>query len=301
MCRQSYSGASSQLVHPGKYQIKTADGFSYDSFNPRARPSLWCVQRMFEKCNFLGFLAEPGHWGTQFLDIGRFDCMIFLAAVEMRCKPELYDHRTRKQPVQVDSELVRVGNTSFKIRSSLFLPEIAKPVTQEDMYFVFIDKDTRKPTSPPSWWKEKYARYSQPNEGPRGMRSYDLSQAADAVDHEEFRVRSVDLDPYCHVNNAAYLRFCYETYVSSHIRKFGYRSNGDPFRNVRNIICNFKGDADFGDLLKVSFIEAPCNEGALYFQIVNGSKGVIFECTMEFFPQLECEREEREKYAVTMG
>ncbi|GFO26500.1 hypothetical protein PoB_005300500 [Plakobranchus ocellatus] len=204
----------------------------------------------------------------------------------MSCEPEIYDPKVVKQPVEIDFELVYVGNTSYMLRNYLYLPQFKKPLAKKDVCLVVVDKDTHRPQKLPDWWKEKYSQYSLPAEKPISFKSFDFAQPGAIVQHENIVVRTTDLDGLCHVNNASFVRFCYEAYIACHVRQFGYTPQADPYRNVKTVSCVFKGEAELGNLLQVSFVQDPDNRDTYHFQILKNPGGIIFESCLEFFPQL---------------
>ena len=50
--------------------------------------------------------------------------MLYIVSLKLSCEPDLYNLDVKKQPVDIDNELVYVGNTSFKIRSNLFVSQV---------------------------------------------------------------------------------------------------------------------------------------------------------------------------------
>ena len=163
--------------------------------------------------------------------------------------------------------------------------QMSKKVAEQDISLVHVDTKTRKPTTPPKWWKEKYAPYSLPNEVPIKPEYLDFSQQTEDIQEDEFIVRSSDLDPYCHVNNISFIRLCYEAYITSHVRHFGYTGQGDPFRNVKELSCAFRGEAGLGDLLRVALVKDPSDKDMCHFQINKGSQ-MVFQCYLKFYPQI---------------
>ena len=147
-----------------------------------------------------------------------------------------------------------------------------------------VDKETRRPSLLPTWWVEKYTHYSLPNEGPIKAKYLDFSNWTGKINEHGFIVRSMDLDAYFHVNNMCFIRYCYEAYIFHYVRQFGYANQADAFRNIKDLICAFRGEAGLGDLLKVSFVVDSGDEDTCHFQITNDSR-IIFQCLFKFFPQ----------------
>ncbi|GFO05003.1 hypothetical protein PoB_003150800 [Plakobranchus ocellatus] len=285
LCRQIFSATSSHLVHPGKHLFKTPAGFNYDSFTAAAQPTIWSVTRVIEMSHAIGFWATPDGCEEQFLDFGKTKTLAIVASIQLHCEPELYDQDVEKQPVEVTNDLVLVGNTSFKLRSHIFLPEVKKPVVNEDRFVVMVDPNTLRPATFPPWWLDKYGQYSLPGEQRLRVEAFDFKKASNV--HEEFFiVRTIDLDPNCHANNSSYIRFCYDTFVSAQLREFGQGAGGgDPFRNIRQLVCTYKGQAKIGDKLKVRFAQDASDGNMYHFEILKDNDScVLFETSMEFFP-----------------
>ncbi|RUS69170.1 hypothetical protein EGW08_023071 [Elysia chlorotica] len=270
---------TTQLVHPARFKMNVPEGYTYENFNAVGHPTVWSTIRHFEIARLLGFWADTG---DNFLDMRKIDKMIFIASLKLSCDPGLYNPDMKKQPVETDNELVYVGKTSFKIRSNLFLSQAKGAMVQQDISFVMVDTETRRPTVPPAWWVDKFAPYSLPNEGPIKANHLNFSNWTGKVYDEEYVVRSMDLDAYFHLNNICFIRICYEAYVSSFVRQFGHANEADAFRNVKDLSCIFRGEARLGDLLKISFAVDPNDEDTCHFLIMNGSR-LIFQCLIKFF------------------
>ena len=82
---------------------------------------MWSIIRQFEMARVMGF------WGTgsQLADLGQLENMVYVASLKLTCEPDLYNSDVKKQPAETNTELVYVGNTSFKIRSNLFLSQVS--------------------------------------------------------------------------------------------------------------------------------------------------------------------------------
>ncbi|GFO08029.1 hypothetical protein PoB_003453400, partial [Plakobranchus ocellatus] len=125
ICHQAYVTALPQLVHPGKFSLKTAEVFSYDSYNPRGILPVWSILKVSEASRCFAFWGDPQRWNCthNFLHINALDSISLIVSIKMSCEPEIYDPKVVKQPVEIDFELVYVGNTSYVLRNNLYLPQ----------------------------------------------------------------------------------------------------------------------------------------------------------------------------------
>lgn len=285
IAQQAFGSAKVQIVHPGRRKMKIPEGYTYEAFNSKAQPTVWSTLRHFEATRVMNFWKVPSQGEYQFLDIGSLPRMVYIVSTKLSCEPDLYNPDIEKSPVKTDNQLVYVGNTSFKIRSDLLITEDLQKVAQQDICTVLVDKETRRPSAPPAWWGEKYARYSLPDEGPIKAEYFDFRSWTGKVHEEKFVVRSADVDPYFHLNNLVFSRFCYEAYVSYYLREFGNSDPGSAVRNVKDLVCTYKGEAALGEELNVALVIDPNFDEICHFEITKGST-LIFQCQITFFPQV---------------
>ncbi|GFR60083.1 hypothetical protein ElyMa_005399100 [Elysia marginata] len=162
IAQQACGPAPFQLVNPGRCKTKVPEGYTYECFNSKGQPTVWSTIRHFESARVVTFWKFPEQQDKQFLEMSSLDRMLYIASLKLSCEPDLYNTNVQKQPVETDNELVYVGNTSFKIRSNLFMSPALERVAHQDISLVFIDPETKRPSMPATWWKEKYAPYSLP-------------------------------------------------------------------------------------------------------------------------------------------
>ena len=158
-------------------------------------------------------------------------------------------------------------------------------MAQKEMFTVLVDQNTRKPAAPPAWWRDKHLPYSRTGEKRIPPPPFDFSTWTGSKQQEDVYVLTMDVDANRHCHFTAFVRFCCEAYGRSQFRQFGHTSRGDPFRDVKSLVCAFKGEASLGDLLKVCFVQDVKDSDTYHFQIVNPQETVIFECCLTFFPQ----------------
>ena len=77
--------------------------------------------------------------------------------METRVTPDLYDPLTCKGPLETTVELVQQDGKSFKLRTTVYLAKDGTTLAECDVQSVVVSASTRKPTEPPSWWREEYA------------------------------------------------------------------------------------------------------------------------------------------------
>ncbi|GFR87743.1 hypothetical protein ElyMa_000754200 [Elysia marginata] len=227
--------------------------------------------------------------GPQYLDVGELGYLTYVSSLKLSCEPELYDCNLQKQPIKVVNELIYVGNTSFKTRVKMYFPNVEKPVAQKDLVRVFVDPTTMRPVAPPAWWREKHLPYSRADERRISKPPFDFKTWSGAMQQEDIRVQVRDLNAKGHCDWVSFVWLCYEAYGSSQYKRFGRTLKGDLLRDVKCLVCAYKGEAGLGDLLKVFFLQDPVDTDTYHFQLAKRQEEketVIFECHVIFFSQV---------------
>ncbi|RUS71317.1 hypothetical protein EGW08_020925 [Elysia chlorotica] len=281
--RQAYPNAVVTLINPGHCETEASGVFNSASFNPNGHLSVRAILDLYD----INGYSRSEHTDSHYLDPDLLGCLVFIGSLRLTCEPELYDCSLTKQPVKVVNNLVYIGKSSIKTRIRIHFPEVEKPVAELELGIIFVDPKTRKPSVLPDWWRAKHAPYCEAGGGPIPPPTSDPNLwTGKYVRQEDIYVQIIDLDPNRHCHFTSFVRFCCEAFGRSQYRHFGFTSRGDPLRDVRTLVCTFKGEARLGDVLKVYFVQDLDDKDTYHFRIVNEAKAVIFESRLQFFPQI---------------
>lgn len=298
LAKQCSNGVFSKHQHsPVKFRSVIQAGFPYEAFNARGVLHPMGVLKLLERARITGFWAQDyeqlskekaklenlGHSSEQpFIDMNKLENLIYMASTSLQIEPKVYDYETEKQPIMVDLELDYIGNTSFKLKNSMYFPGQPEPLIQSEMQVVFIDPQTKKPSPPAQWWLDKFRPHVSKSSKPLILEKTQIPKDIQ-VEEEDVLVTPSDVDAYLHLSSSHYIKFVVDSYICWHIKKYGYERNGDPFRNLKSMSQSFLGEAAAGDLLKVKFWPSKDNENLFHFHILK-DQNLIHECIAEFYP-----------------
>ena len=218
-----------------------------------------------------------------FLDIDKIchNRLMFMAYTSTKVWPNLYDHSVCKNPLELHSELINVGKTSFGIKTSIGIEKLDLPLCENFVQPVLIDKTTRKPTMPPEWWIEKYSK------GLEGKGSLRLSRHAvpeHGVSHRyQTKISASDLDSFWHANWSSYLKFSYNALVDYTMSKHDHGNIASAFRQSKQFSLLYLQETNLNDTLDIDLWEDPEHSNLFKFQFYKGSD-VVCESQIELYP-----------------
>ncbi|GFR86842.1 hypothetical protein ElyMa_004208500 [Elysia marginata] len=204
-----------------------------------------------------------------------------MAYTSTKVSPKLYDYSVCKSPLEIHSELVSIGRTSFGMTTSIFTEGIDEPLCENYVQPVFINSATRKPCQPPDWWTEKFTQ------GLEDRGSFRLSRhiipESGILHRYQTKISASDLDAFWHVNWSNYLKFTYNAFVEYAISKHGPGNIAQAFRNSKQFSLLYLQEANLNDTLDIRLWKDPENTNLFKFQFLNDSD-VICESQIELYP-----------------
>ena len=197
----------------------------------------------------------------------------------IRIEQRFYQISTPKYPLTISMQLTHLGRTSFTIVYSIGSPGNGTYATVK-ILGVFVDKKTRRPTSLPQWWKEKYSLIQSPSQPPN---VYGLKRPECSISFP-VSINYSDTDENCHTTWPFYMRMCYDAFVDGTMRKAYKRINDeDASRGVKTLELVFKKESLLGDDLNVHSWETDRHDvRELGFEITKGTE-ICVQAKMEFY------------------
>ncbi|GFO11424.1 hypothetical protein PoB_003792900 [Plakobranchus ocellatus] len=258
-------------------------GFPYQAFNGKGQINPWSIVTMVEVCRSGSFnrLTPSDH---TFLDMDKLyeQNLVFIVATTTKISPSFYDHALPKAPVEMHSELIHVGKTSFTQRTSLYFEGSDLPVCENETQSVLVDVATRKPNQPPDWWRKKYdvdLEGEQPLKIPRHV-----VPESGVLSKNQIQIKASDLDVYWHTNWSNYVKFSYDAFVDFAIKKHGPSNIPRAFRKCKNFSVLYMKEANLMDTVDICMWKDFDNSNLFKFQFCNKSSDVISESQLEFYP-----------------
>ena len=234
------------------------------------------IMMMLERCRLTSWF----HDSAPFMSMNKLDMMIYMVTASLHIDNKVYNTSLEKQPVTVEQELGYLGNSSFKLKTNIVFPGHPQALIQGQQMYVLVDKLTKRPARPPTWWSDQL----KPSVDPSGTPfKFPSTQMPDAVRVSQIVVNPSDTDFYLHAGSANYVKFVTDAYTAWHVREFGFEGHGDPFRAVKTMVQSFKGEAALGDVLSVKFWPSDHNQDLFHFHLIKNQQ-VIHECDVEFYP-----------------
>ncbi|XP_035824836.1 uncharacterized protein LOC101852464 [Aplysia californica] len=284
LSQQAFTGVCKEFLSPTSYRATIPGGFAYDAFNAKAKLQPHSIMRMLEFARIVSWYDPASERPRTFMDMDKLDSVFFMVSLKVKFSEEVYNPALEKRPAHINSEVTFLGNMSFTSKDHLYVGESGDShLLEGDAQFVFIDLMSRKPTTPPDWFREKYAREVRSGGEPLIVPTLHVPESVTVLE-DTYSIAPSDLDPNMHVNWTNYVRLYMDSLIKWHVRTYGFETNGDPFRRVKTLQQNFRGESRLGDTLNVSFWQNKTNQDKFHF-LVRKSSRVINECTMEFYPQ----------------
>ncbi len=226
-------------------------------------------------------LDDSGH---TFMDYGAMtdDIFTFMASSEFEIDKAMYDVHGPKWPLQVHAQLGYIGKSSSNSVSSLVVPSTGQVLVKNVNQVVSIDKQTRKPTPLPTWWKEKFGDKAVRKE-PLIISKFSKPESANVFTRY---VTWTETDMYQHVNWASYV--VYSVDALHHGLKKGVFSNMTKaiVRNgIKLMRMAYFGECVEGDELEVYFWEVDDQLRTVCFDIQKDGASV-FQNTLTYHDSL---------------
>ena len=229
----------------------------------------------------VAYAFYPFDTDGSFLDMHQIskDYIFFNVCMTARIEQMFYQISTPKYPLTISMQLTHLGRTSFTIVYSIGSPGNGTYATVK-ILGVFVDKKTRRPTSLPQWWKEKYSLIQSPSQPPN---VYGLKRPVCSISFP-VSINYSDTDENCHTTCPFYMRMCYDAFVDGTMRKAYKRINDeDTSRGVKTLELVFKKESLLGDDLNVHSWETDRHDvRELGFEITNGTE-ICVQAKMEFY------------------
>ncbi|XP_067686904.1 uncharacterized protein [Haliotis asinina] len=256
-------------------------GFAVDAFDVYGNCHAWGIVKMIGRAvDFAHCFALDSSSERFFLDYAiLFDELFtFMASSSIEFDKSLYNPLVSKWPLNINVHLGYVGTSSINFVSNIVEPSSGEILVRNVNQLVAIDKETRKPTPLPSWWKKKH--------GDKAVRKeplivQKLSKPDDAHTYT-FRVSWSEIDLYNHVNWTSYV--LYSINALHHGIKEGVLRgiNKEVVKNgVQRMQMAYFGECVEGDQLTVYFWEVEDQPRTVYFDMERDGR-TVFQNTLTY-------------------
>ncbi|XP_046563618.1 uncharacterized protein LOC124272481 isoform X2 [Haliotis rubra] len=260
--------------------VVEAPGPSFESFDVYGNCKIWSIMRLMGACRYFAYHYPLDKTGHSFMDYGQMtDGMFtFMASSQFEIEKSMYDRHVSKWPVKVKVQLGYIGKSSTNSVSSLIVPSTGETLVRNVNQIVAIDKETRKPTPFPSWWKEKHGEKAVRKEP---LIVQKLSKPDNAHTYT-LRVSWSETDMYNHVNWASYVVFSIDA-LHHGIKEGVLRGmNKEVVKNgIQRMQMAYFGECVEGDQLTVYFWEVEDQPRTVYFAIERDGTSV-FQNTLTY-------------------
>lgn len=230
----------------------------------------WSLLTLFESGRAFAFWPIPHAERPEgsFLDSHQLLAkdLYFIATAKLHIDKEFHNSNAPKFPLTMDKVLSFVGNSSFRLDSTLNHPENSKPYATCSVQTVFVDSTTRKPKVLPDWWKEKYACDLKKE---NHLKFEDFVKN-DSITYHSFplTVCPRDTDSYHHSNWTSYIRFCYDACVHG-VANSQYRNITEASieQGIKTLDVTFKNESSDGDNLDIVSWEDQDDNNTIRFEV----------------------------------
>ncbi|KAK3797365.1 hypothetical protein RRG08_045723 [Elysia crispata] len=265
-----------------KHQVESHfPGISYDDFDRGGSISPWKICRMFEAGR-----AIPSIVGN-YLDGNTLTTdkhALFVLGGEYYFDPCLWDvaRKFNYFPYKVTLETINLGQTSVTLRQVLINKLDNKELATFYLKMVLVDRISRRPTTLPSWYQEKFKDVK----GRVGDQAKFLLNSQLVVPEGAFQVeRQVmpsDTDHNGHTNQGSYVRFCLDAaQVANKAGVLEYVQGDICLYPVLKISISYKGESDSGDRLMTHLWQDDLSPQMLHFATYREAK-LILVATITF-------------------
>lgn len=220
---------------------------------------------------------------TNFIDCGKLyeKYFVFIASTASRILPELYDISINKSPLELHVKLDYIGNTTFNTKTTISIQGSGILLCENDAQSVCVQKETRKSTPLPDWWKEKY---SAANGKPLKLARLNVLENV-AFTEQRLQVQASEVDAYMHINWSNFVKYCSDAFVLSQLQKDPGNTSGNMFRNVKNFSASYIKESNLGDFITVKFWQDAVNIDMYNFQVLK-DLDLLCECSIEYSPSI---------------
>ncbi|XP_046563626.1 uncharacterized protein LOC124272485 isoform X1 [Haliotis rubra] len=269
-----------RLLENESLAVVHVPGLSDDAFDVDGNCHVWSIAKIISAAVHFAHNYPLDSSERFFLDFGILSdgLLTFMASSSFEFDKSLYDPLVSKWPLKINVQLGYIGKSSTNFVSNIVEPSSGKILVRNTIQLVAIDKETRKPTPFPPWWKEKHGEKAVRKEP---LIVQKLSKPDNAHTYT-LRVSWSETDMYKHVNWASYV--VYSINALHHGIKEGVLRgvSKEVVRNgVQKMQMAYFGECVEGDQLTVYFWEVEDQPRTVYFDIEKDGTSV-FQNTLTY-------------------
>ncbi|OWF37418.1 hypothetical protein KP79_PYT04741 [Mizuhopecten yessoensis] len=275
-----------EFLSPTSVRVNIPGGLPYEAFEAKgAKVTLWNLLQLFESTRAFAFWPIPDaeRPDSSFADFKKvlMNNFFFIATAKLSIERQLYDEFLPKFPLSVNIKLDYVGRSSFLLTSTLSHANTS-PYAECKVQSVLVDSETRKPTSFPDWWRQKYGNEASIDGSALIMKDLPDVDVNQCYQHDVI-VYPRDSDAYLHTNWAQYARYCSDACSFGVLRnKYKTITEKSLQNGVKELEMSFRKESSVGDTLNIVSWET--GDG-LNFRVLKDSHTCV-QTTMGFFPDI---------------
>ncbi|XP_046563624.1 uncharacterized protein LOC124272484 [Haliotis rubra] len=269
-----------RLLENESLAVVHVPGLSDDAFDVDGNCHVWSIVKMIGRAVDFAHCYPLDSSERFFLDYGiLFDRLFtFMASSSFEFNKCLYEPLVSKWPLKVNVQLGYIGKSSTNFVNNVVEPSSGEILVRNINQLVAIDKETRKPTPFPSWWKEKHGEKAVRKEP---LIVQKLSKPDNAHTYT-LRASWSETDLYNHVNWTSYVVYSIDA-LRHGIKEGVLRGmNKEVVKNgIQRMQMAYFGECVEGDQLTVYFWEVKDQPRTVYFDIERDGTSV-FQNTLTY-------------------
>ena len=206
------------------------------------------------------------------------DRLIFVLMTSYDINPAFYGKEHMYNPLNTRIQFANIGRTSYQLLTSTTSAQTGQLLHESVCHTVVVDRESRRPVPLPDYFVDHFrdTAIKVPTE-----RVVSLSRPVNS-DLVHYTVRWSDTDLYFHINQANYVKICFDAMVEVS-REGKFKSfNGDLAKYwVKHFTCLYISEAKPGDILDIYSWEDNTNAMNVHAKAERAGQP-IFQCSFWF-------------------
>ncbi|XP_022110753.1 uncharacterized protein LOC110990195 [Acanthaster planci] len=272
--------------------VSSADGvfhyvlgeLSYDDFDKSGRISMWKLSKLVEGARRARNQSVGPHWGE-------LDMLVFMRSQYFQIHPAFHNVKlTQNHSVELTCTMSHLGQTSYCLECKVWDLTVNKLLATVSTHAVFISQQTRRPIPVAAeamrLSKTVPSSEKRPISGPqfpaRPVRCFSQTRA----------VMPSDTDSNQHLNQAMFIRFCFDCAGSAALQgKLSAFRNDVLYADAKRLWILYIREARVGEKLTLFCWEDSDLNRTIWVEICLEFQ-VIGQCQIQFYEGLWCTNSE---------
>ncbi len=173
-------------------------------------------------------------------------------------------------PFYIKSHLGYIGGTSFETKADMVDQQSGQTVIRSTLYWVYVDKKTRKKADIPKWFKDKFETGTSKTESVLPLLApTDLPSVKRCVTDS-------DIDKFGHLNNEIYIEECVASIKSviekNKLHEYNSQTLTQPIMEVQVL---YTGESRLGEEIEIFSWTNKQKPGYLFAQVQKDAKPIV--------------------------